>query len=160
MPEPDLAQARELAHRYAAAVDDGLIEAAVGLFTPDAVLRLPDPPRDLSPVATHRGHDEIRAALGTVLGLRATVHEITGQVLDPLDAGRARGRIACAAHHLLDGPDGSGEVKDLLWRVRYDDEYAVRDGRWSIAARSMSVVALGLYPVRAVLPRSGERLLP
>jgi hypothetical protein len=157
VPEPDLARAGELAHRYAAAVDDGLIEAAAGLFAPDAVLRLPDPPRDLRPVTAHHGREEIHAALSAVLDLRATVHEITGQVLEPIGAGYARGRISCAAHHFLDRPGASGEGhSDLVWRVRYDDEYAVREGRWCIAARSMTVIAVGLSPVRAVLPRGGD----
>jgi hypothetical protein len=155
MPDPDLAAARELAHRYAAAVDEGLIAAAVALFTPEAVLRLPDPPRHLRPVSSHRGHDEIRSALGAVLGLRATVHEITGQVLDRVDAIRVRGRTTCAAHHFLAGPDGerTEAANDLLWRVRYDDEYVLHDGHWSIAERSMTVLAVELRPVRALLPR-------
>ena len=101
--------------------------------------------------------DPVHAALSAVLDLRATVHEITGQVLEPIGAGNARGRVSCAAHHFLDRPGASGEEhSDLVWRVRYDDEYAVREGRWCIAARSMTVIAVGLSPVRAVLPRGGD----
>lgn len=158
MTDPDLAAARELAHRYAAAVDEGRVEDAVALFTPDAVLHLPDPPRRLEPVVAHQGHAGIRSALGTVLSLRATLHEITGQVLDPIDAGpdrrrRIRGRTTCAAHHFLEARDEATAASDLLWRVRYDDEYVEHPGGWLIASRRMTVVAVGLYPLRAVHPR-------
>ena len=153
MTVPDIAPARELAHRYAAAVDEGRIEEAVALFTSEAVLHLPDPPRHLEPVAAHHGHAEIRSALGTVLSLRATVHEITGQVLEPIAEGHLRGRTTCAAHHFLDPREASDTARDLVWRVRYDDEYVECAGRWLIASRRMTVIAVGVYPVRAVHPR-------
>lgn len=165
MTNPDLSGAREIAHRYAAAIDDGDLDAAVALFAADADLLLPDPPRHLEPMIRHHGTEEIRKALCSVFGVRATIHEITGQVVeltrvDTDGSGRASGRITCVAHHYLDDPSKSGASTDLVWRVRYEDEYALQRGQWLIVSRSLTVLAIEKHPVRAVLPRGGIRLLP
>ncbi|MFT4082131.1 MAG: nuclear transport factor 2 family protein [Nocardioides sp.] len=162
MTAPVAQEAGELAQRYAAAIDEGDLDAAAGLFAEDAVLLLPEPPRELEPIHRHEGRQAIRQALSSVFDVRATIHELTGQVVDT-DAARASGRVSCVAHHYLDDhdrPDRSETAIDLVWRVRYDDEYIHRGGRWLIAARALTVLAVELHPVRAVLPRGGIRLLP
>lgn len=165
---PDLNGAREIAHRYSAAIDDGDLDAAVALFAADADLLLPDPPHHLEPMIRHHGTDEIRKALCSVFGVRATIHEITGQVMeltsvDTDGTGRASGRITCAAHHYVDDssrPEHPDGAIDLVWRIRYEDEYALQRGQWQIVSRSLTVLAIEKRPVRAVLPRGGIRLLP
>lgn len=167
----DLTGAREIAHRYAAAIDDGDLDTALALFAADADLLLPDPPTQLEPITQYHGPEEIRRALSSVFAVRATIHEITGQVvelsgLDATGADRtigATGRITGVAHHYLEDPsrpDRPEVALDLQWRIRYDDSYVLQHGQWLIAARSLTVLAVERHPVRTVLPRGGIRLLP
>ena len=90
----------DLVHLYAAAVDDRRFDDVVELFTETAELRLPDPPRSLDPVRTHRGRDGVRSAMAALAGLARTEHAIVGEVYAPgSDADYALGRITCIAHH-------------------------------------------------------------
>lgn len=133
-----------IAPRYAAAVDARDVASAVGLFAVDAVLVAPDPPRDLSPVLEHRGHDAIAAALGAVASVELTVHEIVGQIIDPEPApDRARGHVRCIAHHV----DGD---RDVVWHLHYDDVYVHLADGWRIAQRALTI---DLIEIRRVRPR-------
>ena len=111
----------DLVHLYAAAVDDRRFDDVVELFTDTAELRLPDPPRSLDPVRHSRGRDGVRAAMAALAGVARTEHAIVGEVYAAgTDADYALGRITCVAHHWSIGDD---EVTDLVWHLRYDDEY-------------------------------------
>jgi hypothetical protein len=114
----------ELVHRYAAHVDDRLPVAP--LFTEDGVLVLPDPPDVLDPVHPHVGHAAIAEALGSLRGIPRTFHAIVGEVYDG-----PRGRIACVAHHVLDAET------DLVWHLRYLDNYRLTAEGWRIARREL-----------------------
>lgn len=131
---------RDLVERYALGVDERDLDAVAALFTTDALLLLPDPPAHLTPVTEHHGREGVRAALEAVTAVRATVHEITGQVLD---AGETHdvlhGRVTGVAHHYVEHGD---EVIDVLWRLRYDDLYRRVEGRWLIARRALTIRAL------------------
>ncbi|MDF1604658.1 nuclear transport factor 2 family protein [Nocardioides sp. YIM 152315] len=135
----------ELAHRYAAGVDDLDPDAVADLFTPDAVLVAPDPPRHLDPVTEHHGRDGVRAALAALAPFRRTVHEVTGVVVDAVAADTATGRVTGVAHHYLERADG---LTDIRWRVRYDDRYVRTERGWRIARRAVTVLALETVPVR------------
>lgn len=126
----------QLVHRYAARVDDRLPVAE--LFTDDGALVVPDPPEVLDPVVAHVGHDAITAA---TTGLPATFHAIASEVYS-VDGARARGRVACVAHHVVD------ERTDLVWHLRYLDDYRSVDGTWLIARRELFLDLIETRPLK------------
>ncbi len=138
----------ELAHRYAAGVDDRDFDSVTALFTDDAELAVPDPPRTLVPGVTHRGHAEIRAAVAAVGAVLRTEHALVGQVYDTgQQPDTARGRIACIAHHWSRRAD---QLTGLVWHLRYDDEYRQTSAGWRISRRSLTINAIETRPVRVV----------
>jgi hypothetical protein len=148
-PEQRLALT-DLVHRYAACVDDRRFDDVVGLFVDDATLSVPDPPRSLEPCAVHRGHGEIARAVTAVAAAARTQHAIVGEVYAPgTDADYALGRITCVAHHFSTG-DG---LSDLLWHLRYDDEYLRTRTGWRIHGRALTINAIETRPVRRLRGR-------
>lgn len=136
----------DLVHRYAALVDDRDPAGAAALFTDDGVLARADPPRQLGPVHEEVGPTAIEAALGALRDVPLTVHEVVGTVLDPgPDPDIARGRVACAAHHLLPGERGS---TDLVWHLRYLDTYRRTPAGWRIQRRELHIDLIETRPVR------------
>lgn len=141
----------DLAHRYAAGVDDREFASVADLFTTDAELVLPAPPADLTPVHSHRGKDAIATAVASVAVVARTEHALIGQVYDAATRpGTARGRIACVAHHW---DERGEEVVDMAWHLRYDDEYELTDAGWRIRRRALTINAIETRPVRRLLPR-------
>ncbi|MDX1877814.1 nuclear transport factor 2 family protein [Mycolicibacterium sp. 141076] len=135
----------DLVHRYAAAVDDRRFDDVVELFTSTAELVLPDPPRSLDPIRPEHGPDGVRAAMAALSSVARTQHEIVGEVYtDAVD--HARGRITCVAHHWTRGADS--DVTDLVWHLRYDDEYAPTGDGWRIRRRALTLNAIETRPVR------------
>lgn len=139
----DRLELTDVVHRYAAAVDDRRFDDVIELFTDTAELILPDPPRSLDPVRPEHGPDGVRAAMAALSGVARTQHEIVGEVYtDATD--HARGRITCVAHHWTRGAD----ITDLVWHVRYDDEYVQTDVGWRIRRRALTLNAIETRPVR------------
>jgi hypothetical protein len=122
---------RDLAHRYAAAVDDRDFAAVAALFAPDGVLAVPRPPRSLDPVVEHIGPDGVLEAMAALAPVPLTFHAVVGQVYDG-----TRGRIACVAHHVV---PRDGLVTDLVWHLRYLDEYVETPAGWRFGRREVHV---------------------
>jgi SnoaL-like domain len=136
----------DLVHGYAAAVDDRRFGDVVELFTDTAELLAPDPPRSLEPVLRHRGRGAIGSALSALAGVTRTEHAIVGEVYSAgPGSGDARGRIACIAHHWT---ERDGQVTDLVWHLRYDDEYRRTEAGWRILHRALTINAIETGPVR------------
>jgi hypothetical protein len=135
----------DLVHLYAAAVDDRRFDDVVELFTETAELHLPDPPRALDPVRVLHGRDGVRAAM-TALAVERTEHAIVGEVYaDGLVPGCALGRITAVAHHWTRRAD---QVTDLVWHIRYDDEYLLTKSGWRIHGRALTINAIETRPIR------------
>ncbi|AQT80142.1 hypothetical protein B1R94_14025 [Mycolicibacterium litorale] len=136
----------QLVHRYAAGVDDRDVDGVVELFAVAAELVLPDPPDELDAVRSHRGRDAIRGALAAVTGVGRTRHSIGSEVYRVgSNPDVAHGRVAATAHHWSWRPEG---ISDLVWYLRYDDDYArVRSG-WLIARRALTIDAIETRPTR------------
>lgn len=130
----------DLVHLYAAAVDDRRFGDVAELFSETAELRLPDPPRSLEPVRSHRGRAAIRGAMTALAGVERTEHAIVGEVyaVGP-EPGYALGRITCIAHHWT---RGEGGVQDVVWHLRYDDEYLRTKTGWRIHGRALTINAI------------------
>lgn len=150
----------DLVHLYASAVDDRRFDDVAELFTETAELRLPDPPRSLEPVRRHHGRDGVRAAMAALAAVTRTEHAIVGEVYAPGDEpDYALGRITCIAHHwtITDGA-GEGRVTDLVWHLRYDDEYLRTRAGWRIHGRALTINAIETRPVRRLrLPQADGR---
>jgi hypothetical protein len=146
----DRAALTDLVHRYAAGVDDRQFDAVPELFTDAAELILPDPPATLEALHRHRGRAAIRAAIATVAATMRTEHAIVGEIYD---AGprpdSARGRITCIAHHWMQRGD---EIRDLVWHLRYDDEYQHTDAGWQISNRMLTINAIENRAVSQLRP--------
>jgi 3-phenylpropionate/cinnamic acid dioxygenase small subunit len=146
----DRAALTDLVHRYAAGVDDRQFDAVPELFTDAAELILPDPPATLEPLHRHRGRAAIRAAIATVAATMRTEHAIVGEIYD---AGprpdSARGRITCIAHHWMQRGD---KIRDLVWHLRYDDEYQHTDAGWQISNRMLTINAIENRAVSQLRP--------
>ena len=136
----------DLVHLYASAVDDRRFDDVVELFTETAELRLPDPPRSLEPVRRHHGRGGVRAAMAAVAAVTRTEHAIVGEVYAAADdPNYALGRITCIAHHLS---VADGQISDLVWHLRYDDEYLRTRAGWRIHGRALTINAIETHPVR------------
>ena len=136
----------DVVHRYSAAVDDRQFDSVVKLFTETAELILPDPPTALEPVHRHCGRPAISAAIAAVAVVIRTEHAIVGEVYD--DTPRpdvAHGRVACVAHHWSKAAD---QLTDVVWHLRYDDDYQLTDAGWQIARRALTINAIETRPVR------------
>ncbi|HXB87191.1 nuclear transport factor 2 family protein [Mycobacterium sp.] len=144
----DRAALTDLVHRYAAGVDDRQFDSVTALFTDSAELMLPESPAALDPVHRHCGHAAIRTAIAAVAATIRTEHAIVGEVFDVgAQPDSARGRIACVAHHW----DRHGDqLTDVVWHLRYDDEYLRTDAGWRIAHRTLTINAIETRPVRRV----------
>lgn len=146
----DRAALSDLVHRYAGWVDDRQLESVSSLFTETAELTVPDPPATLDPVHRHRGHGAIGEAVASVAAVLRTEHAIVGEIYDPgPEPGMARGRIACVAHHWTQRGE---QLSDLVWHLRYDDEYQLTDAGWRIHRRALTINAIETRPVRQVRP--------
>jgi hypothetical protein len=140
LPVADRLALSDLVHRYAAAVDDRHFVQAAELFTPTAELGVPEPPDTLQSVRWAHGHDEVLVALGTLESVTRTQHAIVGEVYTgDAGSGTARGRIACIAHHWT---QTDAQITDLVWHLRYDDEYRLTDAKWMISRRALTIDAI------------------
>jgi SnoaL-like domain len=136
----------DLVHLYASAVDDRRFDDVVELFTETAELRLPDPPRSLDPVRRHHGRGGVRDAMSAVAAVARTEHAIVGEVYAAADdPNYALGRITCIAHHFS---VADGQISDVVWHLRYDDEYLRTRAGWRIHGRALTINAIESHPVR------------
>ena len=136
----------DLVHLYAATVDDRRFHDVPQLFTDTAELRLPDPPDALEPVRLHHGRDGVRAAMATLGAIDRTEHAIVGEVYAPgPQPDYALGRITCIAHHWTRQVD---RVTDLVWHLRYDDEYLRTKSGWRIHGRALTINAIETSTIR------------
>ncbi|WP_179469012.1 nuclear transport factor 2 family protein [Mycolicibacterium vinylchloridicum] len=143
---PDRLALSDVVHRYAGAVDDRDIQSVLGLFASDGELVLPEPPDVLMPVRHHRGPDEIAAALAAASTVGRTHHAIDSEVYTAgSNPDLAQGRIAATAHHWSRRDEG---IVDLVWYLRYDDDYARTEFGWRITRRALTIDAIETRPAR------------
>jgi hypothetical protein len=141
----------DLVHLYAAAVDDRRFGDVVELFTDTAELRLPNPPGQLEPVGIQHGRAGVRAAMDALAGIARTEHAIVGEVYAAApEPDYALGRITCIAHHWSLPPDAP--PSDLVWHLRYDDEYLRTKAGWRFNGRALTINAIETRPARRVRP--------
>ncbi|MFL6022854.1 MAG: nuclear transport factor 2 family protein [Marmoricola sp.] len=130
----DTAELDDLVRAYAAAVDHRDWVALGELFTDDAALVTPDPPRSLAPVLESRGREAIVALVSQVAAFAGTTHVVATSEWQISGSG-ASGRTTGEAHHHVDGP----EPHSWVWDVEYRDRCVRTANGWRIAFRALSV---------------------
>jgi hypothetical protein len=109
---------RQLASRYAVALDARDLDALVGLFVDDVRVG-----RD------QVGHEALRASFTEQLrDLGVTILLVGNHVIDVLDDDHATGIVSCRAEIEM------GE-EWVVQAIQYHDTYERRDGRWQFARR-------------------------
>ena len=131
MAEVDIVALKQLAYRYADAIDGCDLDRFLAVFTPDARLRIYHPDAD-EPFADLAGHEQLRIIPGRMRDMFAqTMHVMTNQVVE-IDGDEARGTLLCTARHLTLDRENSMNVM-----IRYVDSYQRRDGAWKITDRQI-----------------------
>jgi hypothetical protein len=155
---------RSLSTAYATAVDERDGERLSGLFVADGALVVPRYPDDLRPVITRSGSDQLRRVPDGLTRYQRTFHHLTNhryQVAGDL----ATGEVLCVAHHLSAesaGPAASvgtrddrrgagGPGTDMVWFIRYRDEYRRTDGGWRFVRRELHLQWVEHRPVDMVV---------
>jgi ketosteroid isomerase-like protein len=134
----DFEALRRLCLRYAAGVDGRDAPGLLDAFTPDAEVRVYEPPgTGEEPNRAMRGHAEIGGIVERIAYYSRTIHVIEVCSFD-LEGDGARGRVEGVAHHFLPSPR---DTIDRMMHVRYEDAYR-RDakGRWRIARRDVRIL--------------------
>ena len=116
---------RELADRYARAVDRRDWTLAATLFTEDCVLQ--------GPGYELVGREKILAGLRLIDRYSATQHSVHNQLVE-VDGDRANGETYCTAHHVY---ERDGRRRMLDWGIRYQDRCVRDGGAWRYARREL-----------------------
>ena len=145
----DRLELSELVHRYAGYVDARRFGDLAELFTADAELVMPKPPKHLEPCVSRTGHAGVLDAMTALTGITRTHHGILGEIYtSENDAGdTATGDITGVAHHWIS--DG-GKVTDHVWHLRYRDVYQRVGPAWRIAIRALTIDAIETRTTRQV----------
>jgi ketosteroid isomerase-like protein len=136
--DADGAALRQLCERYAAGVDGRDVTTFLKAFTPDAEVRVYEPPATGDrPDRTMSGHSEVGLIVERIAYYSRTIHVI-GACTFEFDGDQASGRVECTAHHFLPRPQ---DDIDRMMHVRYEDGYN-RDagGEWRIATRDVRIL--------------------
>jgi len=111
---------RQLASRYAVALDARDLGTLVALFVDDVQVG-----------RSSTGHDALRANFDAQLQpLGVTVLQVTNHVIDVLDADHATGIVSCHAQIDVDRP-----ATRKVQAIQYHDDYERRSGRWLFVRR-------------------------
>jgi len=131
---------RDLAERYAAAIDSADADALAALFAPGGGLVIRAGERPL-----YEFRDERLRRFATLIGetYASTLHHVTTHVVDG-----DRATTWCLAHHVTPGR----ELETV--GVRYADSFARVDGEWRFAQRDVTA----LWVKVESLPRVGLTL--
>ena len=142
----DRLELSELVHRYAGYVDARRFGDLAELFTTDAELVMPKPPKHLEPCVSRTGHAGVLDAMTALTGITRTHHGILGEVY--AGAGdTAIGEITGVAHHWIEAGD---KVTDHVWYLRYRDVYQRVGPAWRIAIRALTIDAIETRTTRQV----------
>lgn len=138
----------DLVHRYAAYVDARRFGDVAELFTATAQLSVPKPPESLAPSVRYDDQAGVRTAMAALSAVVRTHHAIAGEVYtEAPGADTATGAIAGVAHHWT---ENDGQITDVIWYLRYTDEYRRTEVGWRIALRALSIDAIETRPARQV----------
>ena len=135
-----------LAPGYAAAVDalDGA--AFADLFTDDGELWVPDLAAGGAPTIRRAGRVQLLAIPSGLARYHVTHHAVRRSIYE-VSGRTAIGEVTGVAHHLLASDDADDGGVDVIWYLRYVDEYVDTDGGWRIGRRVLHLRGIEERPV-------------
>lgn len=144
---------RDLASRYAWAVDRRDAGEIVALFTRDGAVRgYGENPID------YTGPERLAAMMGDLGMFERTMHNVFNQLFARDADGTVTGMTYCIASHLLPGAEPM-LVDMAIW---YHDRYAEEGGAWKFAERRLEVLWTETRPAKrfsaAMMSGSAEDL--
>lgn len=136
-------QLRDLAHRYAWAVDRRQGAELAALFTLEGAIRgyAPNP-------IDYTGPARLAAMMADLGMFERTMHNVFNQLFEQDEHGQVTGMTYCVASHLLPG-DEPVLVDMAIW---YHDTYARQQGQWKFAERRLEMLWVENRPVRRFDP--------
>ena len=127
----DIVALKQLAYRYADAIDACDVDRFLAVFTAKARLHVYHPDAEV-PFAELSGHEQLQIVPGRMRNMFAqTMHIMTNQLVD-IDGDRATGTVLCTARHLTIDRENSMNVM-----IRYIDCYERIGSGWEIADRQI-----------------------
>lgn len=141
----DRREIRELVDNYAVLVDSKDYEGVARLFLPEGCLVAPDPPARLTPTRALQGRAAIKRELSQLDAFSLTFHGVVGQLTTSDGDGSATGQVNAVAHHVRLGGRGA---QDLVWHLRYHDQYARTVDGWRFANREITIELIDSRPVK------------
>lgn len=131
MAETDIVLLKQLAYRYAAAIDACDADGLCAVFMPGGRLHSYHPDAE-TPFADLAGHDQLRQIPEKMRDMFAqTMHVMTNHLVD-VQGDTATGQLLCTARHLIKDRENTMNVM-----IRYIDSYERHDGAWKIADRQI-----------------------
>ncbi len=141
-----------LSTAYAVAVDSRDGDGLAALFLPDGELVVGSADGGSGIAAVCTGHDELRRVPDRLQRYERTSH-VVGLRSYRVDGDRASGVVCCVAHHVLAATTGTPHGLDVIWTVRYLDDYRRTPDGWRIVRRRLVVERVGEV---AVAPGAGS----
>jgi uncharacterized protein (TIGR02246 family) len=127
--EADYRKIRELALRYAQAVDNRDAEKLAGVFTEDGLI-------DGSGYTSHGREQIMRIPRMLTKRYQKTFHSVQNHLIE-LNGDQATGEVYALSHHLQRHEDGS--LTDFVMVMRYHDRYVRQADGWRFAHRHILV---------------------
>lgn len=125
----DIQEIKDLALRYAKAVDSRDAEKQAGVFVEDGLI-------DGSGYLIEGRASILKIAPMMAKRYKATFHAVQNHLIE-LDGDEATGEVYALSHHLSAGEDGS--LTDWVMVMRYLDRYVRVAGSWLFAHRHIIV---------------------
>jgi len=124
---PDRLAIRDVAYRYARAIDRRDYALAEAIFSEDAEL--------IGPGFHVTGRDKVVDGMRAIERFESTMHVVHNQLVEVL-GNRAEGETYGVAYHVL---LREGRRVRIDWGIRYQDRYVREDGTWRLARRALEL---------------------
>ena len=95
---------------------------------------MPDLAHGGAPTIRRAGREQLEQIPSGLARYHATRHAVGATTYDVGD-GTATGEVTGVAHHLRADGDPAGPGVDVIWYLRYVDDYVPAEGGWRIARR-------------------------
>lgn len=138
---------RELAFRYALAVDGCDADALIDMFSADGSVGGMD-----ASVPSFEGPEDLRLMIAQVdASFDRTMHNVYNQVFEvEPGASTASGETYCLASHIIETPDGKWQILEMA--IRYKNDYVQEYGRWKFRRRRLDVQWIETRPAQRFTP--------
>ena len=133
----DVYALRQVAERYAVAVDRRNVTMFAAQFTKDGWLE--------APLGRFEGRDEIGSIIASMAErYEATFHGVLSFIAE-IDGHQACAETYCIARHFFSRKAEGTRCYEMT--IRYQDEFAIEEGCWRFSSRRLVVDARREFPV-------------